>query len=309
MTTIPFVNPDDLQKLTIYRGFGWYGGKARLAKNIISLIPEHTTWMEPFAGGLSVTLTKPVSPIEIINDKDSSVIHIYKTLQNPATFAEFYDRVKKLKYAELVFLNAREKNRYHIYADEIDRAVNTFIEITMSFSALRTSFSKGETTEQYQATISKQLPEVSKRLRNVIIKNEDALELLKCVDKNTLCYLDPPYVPSLLGSNNTYAQNMDTVEQIQMLRKLPHLEGKLILSGYRNKEGIDLYDRYLLPHGFRVYRLATTYKACQHKRNEKKSKAEEIVWCNFPLPESALIEADITDETDYIYHKMEGGAK
>ena len=46
----------------------------------------------------------------------------------------------------------------------------------------------------------------------------------------------------------------------------------------------DLYDIYLLPYGWKCYKLAEVVKACQGKN---KNMAEEFIWINYELPDSA----------------------
>ncbi|MXX53507.1 MAG: DNA adenine methylase, partial [Dehalococcoidia bacterium] len=50
--------------------FKWVGGKSRLRKAIIPLIPPHRCYVEPFSGAAWVLFGKPPSPIEVLNDID-----------------------------------------------------------------------------------------------------------------------------------------------------------------------------------------------------------------------------------------------
>lgn len=47
----------------------YYGGKQQLAAKIISMMPAHKIYCEPFFGGGAVFFQKPKSYLEVINDK------------------------------------------------------------------------------------------------------------------------------------------------------------------------------------------------------------------------------------------------
>jgi site-specific DNA-adenine methylase len=53
--------------------FGWVGGKSKLAKDIVSLFPQHTTYVEVFGGALSVLYAKERSKVEVVNDINSEL--------------------------------------------------------------------------------------------------------------------------------------------------------------------------------------------------------------------------------------------
>jgi DNA adenine methylase len=59
----------------------WHGGKAYLARKIVALLPDHETYVEPFAGGLSVLLNKPPSTREVAGDAHARLIGFYRCLQ------------------------------------------------------------------------------------------------------------------------------------------------------------------------------------------------------------------------------------
>src|SRR6266436_766387 len=62
--------------------FPYVGGKNRLAKKIISLLPEHTTYVEPFAGGAQVLFHKQPSRVEVLNDLNGNIVNFYRVCQH-----------------------------------------------------------------------------------------------------------------------------------------------------------------------------------------------------------------------------------
>jgi DNA adenine methylase len=60
----------------------YYGGKQQLAKTILSLIPEHRLYCEPFLGGGAIFFAKPPSKVEIINDTNGELINFYRVVKH-----------------------------------------------------------------------------------------------------------------------------------------------------------------------------------------------------------------------------------
>src|ERR1700756_5339137 len=60
----------------------YIGGKNRLAKRVIEIFPEHTTYVEAFAGGAQVFFHKEPSKIEVLNDLDGEVVNFYRVCQS-----------------------------------------------------------------------------------------------------------------------------------------------------------------------------------------------------------------------------------
>src|ERR1700720_2420312 len=59
----------------------YIGGKNRLATTIISMIPEHTTYVEAFAGGAQVLFHKQPSNVEVLNDLNFDVVNFFRVCQ------------------------------------------------------------------------------------------------------------------------------------------------------------------------------------------------------------------------------------
>ena len=59
----------------------WVGGKRQLLDTIVPLIPEYTTYYEPFVGGGAVLFhLQPVKAV--INDSNAELINIYKVIKS-----------------------------------------------------------------------------------------------------------------------------------------------------------------------------------------------------------------------------------
>lgn len=60
----------------------WMGGKRRLAKHILPLLGDHRAYVEPFAGGAAIFFMKEESPVEVINDRNSDVVNLYRVVRH-----------------------------------------------------------------------------------------------------------------------------------------------------------------------------------------------------------------------------------
>lgn len=58
------------------------GSKWRIADQLVSNIPEHKSYLEPYFGSGAVLFNKPPSPIETINDLDDDVINLFQCIRD-----------------------------------------------------------------------------------------------------------------------------------------------------------------------------------------------------------------------------------
>ena len=59
-----------------------YGGKASIAKWVVSHFPEHRVYLEACCASAAVLLAKPRSFTEIINDLDGKIMHMWRTIKS-----------------------------------------------------------------------------------------------------------------------------------------------------------------------------------------------------------------------------------
>ena len=100
-----------------YPGSTW-----RIAKQIVELIPQHRSYLEPFFGSGAVLFTKTLSPIETINDIDGDVVNLFRCVrEHPAELAR---AVKLTPYAREAYEGSC---RAADESDPIEKATNFLI--------------------------------------------------------------------------------------------------------------------------------------------------------------------------------------
>lgn len=274
------------------KAYGWYGGKIRVVHELNFLIPKHDAYYEPFMGSASLLLNHPRSSLEVINDLDPELVHFMRTLADKEKGAILVERLCSLWYGRYVFEEALAcKRKKYTGLDSIEKAAMVYILITQSYNCTRKAFAKGrfEDTQAYRNDIYFHIPKVHERLKDVRILNMDGIDLLSKIsgNPNAFAFTDPPYRKELRGrgADKAYACELPHHEQIRLLKTIRNAKCKIILCGYRSENGADLYDNYLMPYGWKCYKLKELLKACQNSK--KKDMGHEFIWVNYELPEHA----------------------
>src|SRR4051794_29514866 len=87
----------------------WHGGKHYLARKLIALMPPHTHYVEPYAGGLAVLLAKPCDGIsEVVNDLNGDLTTFWRVLQDANLFRRFQRRVQAIPFSEQEWQDAKQ---------------------------------------------------------------------------------------------------------------------------------------------------------------------------------------------------------
>jgi DNA adenine methylase len=268
----------------------WHGGKYYLASRLVSLMPPHLHYVEPFFGGGAVLFARnPDDPAlwlfphqgvsEVINDINCRLINFWRVLQDPETFASFRRRVEAIPMARIEW----EEAHSHSYGcDSIADAIAFFVDCRQSRSGLMNSFTavtRNRTRRRMNGNVSEWLtaieglPEVHRRLSRVLIERMDALELIKREDTpGTLFYCDPPYLHETRTATDAYAHEMNKEQHRELLTTLLGCKGKVMLSGYSS----DLYESVLAHWNQHTFDLPNNAAG-----GEKKRRMTEVLWCNF----------------------------
>ena len=217
----------------------WVGGKSRLRKQIVRLLPEHTCYVEPFAGAAWVLFAKPPSQVEIINDIDSDLINFFRVVKNhPDAFIESFDWeiVSRAEFERLASLDTNKLT-------DIERAHRFFYLIMagwggeLNYPRFQTSITDGGHGNRLIGalkTLRERIDPIHKRLSTVIVENLDWRDCISRYDRQgVVMYVDPPYP----GNGANYVHNMRSWEAHHELADcLLHSRCKWILSSYDNEE-------------------------------------------------------------------------
>src|SRR5438105_2379651 len=118
MRQLPGMTVDTTNDSTPNSPFKWVGGKSRLRKQIVRLLPEHSCYVEVFGGAAWVLFAKKPSAVEVLNDIDEELITFFRVVkQRPEELlAAFnWDLVSRAEFDRLAGSDPRKLN-------EVERA-------------------------------------------------------------------------------------------------------------------------------------------------------------------------------------------
>lgn len=255
----------------------WHGGKSYLADRIVALMPPHTHYIEPFAGGLSVLLTKnPEGVSEVVNDLNGELTNFWRVLQKPEDFAAFGRRLDAMPFSQAEWAEAKSPG-----GSRIDDAVSFFVRCRQSLAGRMDTFaplSKSRTrrgmNEQASAWLSavEGLPGVHVRLKRVVVLCDSATAVMRREDsERTLFYCDPPYLSAARASPDVYSHEMTEADHVEFLQTAKTMSGCVMISGYDSELYSDMLAGWT-KHTFDLPNNAAGGKA--------KRRMVECLWVN-----------------------------
>ncbi len=204
----------------------YIGGKNRLASEIISLLPEHTTYVEPFSGGAQVLFHKPPSKVEVLNDLDFDIVNFFRVCQ-----WHHEELIRHLRY----LLASRKMHELLSATDatlltDVQRAARFFYLQKNSFGGLVVGqafhYGVSHPSNFNPRRIPFLIEETHERLQGVQIESRPYEQILDAFDRpETAFYLDPPYYRRFL-----YKHNLEDADFEILADRLRRLKGKFILS-------------------------------------------------------------------------------
>lgn len=221
--------PKDVQKLFDNSAsplVPWVGGKRRLAPQILPLLPEHSCYVEPFAGAAALFFAKPPAKVEVLNDVNGELVRLYRVVQHHLD--EFVRQFRWALTSRQLFTWLQQTPPDTL--TDIQRAARFFYLQKCGFGGKVDGQTFGTATTAKARLnllrIEEELSAVHLRLHQVFIEH---LDWAACVEKydrpHTLCYLDPPY-----WGTEGYGVEFALDQYDRMAELLRTMKGKAVVS-------------------------------------------------------------------------------
>ena len=242
------------------------GGKSKLRKTIIEMIPEHSCYIELFFGAGWVYFGKEPSKVEVINDIDKELINLFKMIKYHAPEIE-----RQLEY-EFSGRDVFEEYKHCTleYLTEIHRAVRFLYLISQSFAGKGKDFGYGTTSRPKPQIFYKDvLDDLKERLRNTYVEN---LSFEKIIDKydreHSFFFCDPPYFETA-GYGNKFGEK----EHLLLRDKLKGMKGKFLLTINDHDKVREWYK------DFNIKEVQVNYSIS--RKEEARGKYKELIITNY----------------------------
>ena len=252
------------------------GGKVKAIKFIQPFWTaiSHEEYREPFIGGGSVFLAKPLSKVNWINDLDKDLISFYQVVKDPKTCKELVNellslRVSRKQYEEFYF-NKPKTN--------FERAIRYYFLNRCSFSGItRWNAYIGDVRYNIDK-VQHQFVEISKKLEKVKITNLDFEKVISSPSRRSVfLFVDPPYAESRQVA--AYNVTFDEKDHRRLAKLLKQSNHKFLLT-YDDCQFVrDLYS------WANLYDRTWTYSVANAKvHHNPRESGNELFISNFPLP-------------------------
>ena len=273
-------NDDDehsLQAMLCYAG-----GKHRLAKRIVEIIPDHCTYVEPFCGGASIFWRKSLASKNVIADIDPELINFYKVMRD-------YSETNLLKSLDKLWIP--DEKLYYKYRDKLraclernqclpnpDRGIIFGYIIEFSYGCKGAIGSWGfkkfcrDCDYPMIQDVINHFKEYQAKLKRTKIEHGDYKGTMKKYDSScTFFYLDPPYYQT---RKVTKFAKVDPHELADFVRTI---RGKFLLSYDNAKEHYDIFN------GFNIVEITRIGYDLKRRYDRNRGEAKELLIANYPI--------------------------
>ena len=193
--------------------FRYAGGKFYARKLILAHIPDHTAYIEPFAGGGSIFFAKPRVEFNQLNDVDKELVNVYLTIrENHEQLIEFLKK-RPVKVGRVPLeltqgvkigdplpaskeLHGFFKNEYKP-KNELERAGRWFYLNRTSYSGIMNIqnmyWGYGDKYSMQPKNWEANIKRTNEKLQGVELTSLDFEKVIDNAPDGALLFIDPPY--------------------------------------------------------------------------------------------------------------------
>jgi DNA adenine methylase len=255
----------------------YYGGKQKLLSTILTKIPQHRLYCEPFLGGAAVFFGKEPSQVEVINDTNKELMNFYRVCKEK--FLDLQSLVRITLHSRKAHQDAKIINANpHLFTD-VQRAWAVWVLSSQSFSSMLDGTwgydkKKRTTTKKISNKREQFTEDLAIRLQDAQLECADALYVIQSRDtEETFFYCDPPYYNSDCGHYDGYS--LEDFEQL--LQRLSAVKGKFLLSSYPSP----ILMKYAKEHGWHQWSLESGVSV--NKKSGYMKRKVEVLTANYPI--------------------------
>jgi DNA adenine methylase len=180
----------------------WAGGKQNLVRNLLENTPDDdkvNKYWEPFLGAGSLFLANGFRKAEL-SDINEHLINAYQQIKNNPKAVHNRLLFHKRNFNKKYYYRLRDLYNEHLTENTIEQASRFIFLVHTSYNGIYRVNQQGE----YNVPIGKMEPSlpslehlrnVSKKLKNIMIKPRPYQDILPLVSEGDFIYLDPPYPP------------------------------------------------------------------------------------------------------------------
>lgn len=248
----------------------WMGSKRRLAKRITPLFPEHTCYVEPFAGAGGMFFSKDESKVEVLNDIDGDIVNLYRVVKHhiEPLYLEFKWVLTSREQWEWLNITPPES------LTDIQRAARFLYLQKLAFGGKAHGRSYGTATTSRPKlnllTLENDLVDMHQRLAAVQIERKPWQDIVRQYDRpHTLFYCDPPY-----WETAGYGHDFGFEHYKEMAEMMRSIKGTMLISINDHPDIREVF------RGLPMTEITTTYTV---GGNGKSTRAAELLISNTVL--------------------------
>ena len=231
------------------QAFGSPGGKSKVVKKLLRMVPPHKVYVEPFAGGAALFWKKEPVPTEVLNDVDDGIASAYSFIKSATP--EQLNRLRGMNWTgnKPLFFKLLKSTPTDLFDKFYKFAYTNFH-----------SYGKSRKTFGYikaDCKIYNRIPQLKERLKTTILRSGDYKKVISEFDSpNTFFFLDPPYPGEWPGPSGIDAWGKESVDEfcevlksikgkfLVTLNDLPWIKKALTVDGF-------IHNTFVVPRTFR----------------------------------------------------------